>query len=1062
MTDIDDMTLQYQKMYSKMILIKALLGNILFRFGVISELEKNTLSFSSLIAKIPEIKSVTVCDTSILPTDETLHFNDSEEVVDFLYTDNSKQYNRIATFTVDNGTIVKRTVPEINLLLVRKIDFYCKFLKAYLFNVGVSNNDIPNDLYGLVNALNRVQRIHPTYIVLDDFELYKNSNNNIPIVVRDDNDDPVTNGQIQIYDGNTLIYTYSIGDNIIIKPTVTGLHNYTFKYVPSTNDYYESEIARIINVMPGKIEVTITPKNNNPYSALYNTETAYYDDQWQVTIEMKDTLNTILSDIPFDLFIEDELLCSGQTDFMGKYVYTGTPQYSSIPSRDMPDLRFIVKTKVSNHTYSNVTEEYYVMLLHHLLEADDIYYLGSVNNYVSIKLCDEYTGEPFITEHREAITVNDIILTAIDNGLWHYSMDNSLLQAGNYLLHIEGHINDDTWYGETGDVYVVEYDDVDYQHNVQIKSNFILPDEHIFYIPNVPIIYYKPLGETKNSTVTVTLTKDNSTIINNQTLNVVNGLIDISSFCSTIGEYSITLTSNANDGVIENVQYSFDVRNPMKLEQISYNKTGCAIYRATIYDKTYIDGEKEEFNGFGYSGYNIAAPAFVTADLLNDGYSAISIYDDEDENIVNITNKFNEVKIDYNNNITTTTFSKTRNDWQNFKIYIYNDKCEIYVNNNLLKSININVESIKVILMSVTGYYRNFNADSIYQPISVINTDTNNDVEYTYTRTETDDAYVYTVNICRANNPNAEGHNKIIVRVGDYLKYENFELYEKIFEILNNNFKVGANTIQVKCYDTDVTQVTLSHNNIATLHTTLNNHVFNIRCNIYQAGTLSINITNDELDNQLFDINVAKGDYTIELLMPETKEYQNHDPIPLSIRDAFDNEINTFYCWFDSKTPLNITKPGDSIILVNNTIGQQYDTLEMGTHTINVRPIEDSNYNSVIVTKEFILGVYITTLTNQPIFTNLLVDNDGWLLNESMNIDNNTTIADLENTLIGINTTVNVDPGQLILSNFISSDTNLDSIILLDDDFHNIQDAIIDMDIEGNKLTYDTIEDDNL
>ena len=79
-----------------------------------------------------------------------------------------------------------------------------------------------------------------------------------------------------------------------------------------------------------------------------------------------------------------------------------------------------------------------------------------------------------------------------------------------------------------------------------------------------------------------------------------------------------------------------------------------------------------------------------------------------------------------------------------------------------------------------------------------------------------------------------------------------------------------------------------------------------------------------------------------------------------------------------------------------------------------------------------------------------------------MNLDSTTTIGDLEDVLVGINTSVNVDPGQLLLSNFISSSADLDSIVLLDDDFNNIQNAIIDIDVDEDKLTYDTIEDDNL
>ena len=134
----------------------------------------------------------------------------------------------------------------------------------------------------------------------------------------------------------------------------------------------------------------------------------------------------------------------------------------------------------------------------------------------------------------------------------------------------------------------------------------------------------------------------------------------------------------------------------------------------------------------------------------------------------------------------------------------------------------------------------------------------------------------------------------------------------------------------------------------------------------------------------------------------------------------------------------------------------------MGDHTITVRTTANSNYNDAFVTQEFLLGVYISSLTDQPLFTDLSVDNDGWLLNESLLVDNQTTIGDLEDVIVGINTSVDVDSGKLVLSNFISSNADLDSIVLLDDDFNNIQDAIIDIDVNEDKLTYDTIENDNL
>ena len=363
------------------------------------------------------------------------------------------------------------------------------------------------------------------------------------------------------------------------------------------------------------------------------------------------------------------------------------------------------------------------------------------------------------------------------------------------------------------------------------------------------------------------------------------------------------------------------------------------------------------------------------------------------------------------------------------------------------------------VLAPTQNHYRNIEIENIYIPITVINN--GNEIDYNYTLTETADSYQYNVSICR--NDDNQGSNTICATINNYVQCDTFNLYNQTFYVLpNNNLKVGNNNIQIQSFNNTINSINVNHNNITQNNVAKNGDIYTVNCDIFEAGRLVITIQSDHGESETFAINVAKGDYIINLDMPEVKEYQDHTPIPLSIKDAFNNEVNTFYCYFDQEIPISITKNNNSITLDNTAIGRQFDDLAMGDHTITVRTVANSNYNDAFVTQEFLLGIYISNLTDQPLFTGLSVDNDGWLLNESLLVDNQTTIGDLEDVLVGINTSVDVDPGKLVLSNFISSSADLDSIVLLDDDFNNIQDAIIDIDVNEDKLTYDTIEDDNL
>ena len=1055
MTSNENLVQQYKKMLKKMLELKKLLADILISFHVIEE--DNNESFHQMLSYVKQIETVYPYTNNNEFDTSSEFFNNNEEIDSYL----NESKNRYA---------------KINLLLAQKINSYRTYLKDYLYTVGLNPNIINEDitLRHYIECLYQIERVKTTYIIIhNDATLYRNVQNSVPITIFDDTNEQIEDGYLVIKENDLVIYDGTLGE-AYIQPALIGTHTYVFEFTPIDLIRYKlSETTGTFIVERTPIDITIEAENINENSLYYSSNSeGYAEDEWQIIIQTKDPLGNIISDVPIKVYIDDKLVYETRTNIIGQYIYNCQLPYSSECESELTS--FKVETVSFNSAFLNQSNTKNFTIYHHLLEIDNEFYIGQTNP-LSIYLVDELTGEPLTTivtgenitydddgnEIIEEIVANhpllgaDITIAAtlndqhrtktlhFDNNKWTFDEFSELIMNANDVAYL--HITS------------TDYDEVQI---VTIKSNFILPQERIYYLPinNFPKIFYKPLG---NICEEGNLQCECSTILPNGHITTMHYSCivqnsEIKEFCywQDVGRYIITFYSNEEDSINESVSFNFVIKQPLQLTQTSYEQTGCATYQVDVYDKKSFDRLQNHIITDTTEQYTITTPNEFSIELLNDDYSVITIYD-ADTNVITIENEYDKIII----NEETHSLSRDNVEWNKITIS-FDDTYKVYVDGTLMEEIDEQHDELEVYVLAPTGdHYRNVEIKNLYSPIAVTNN--GNEIDYVYTLTETSDAYTYNISICRDNYN--QGSNTICATINGYVECDTFDLYSRSFYILpTNQLKVGHNTIQIQCFNENANSIDIEHNNILVYNITKNDNIYTIECDIYEAGALPITLTDSQGDSENFVINVAKGDYTISLDMPEVKEYQNHNPIPLSIKDAFNHEVNTFYCYFDQETPISITKTNNSITLVNNAIGRQFDDLEMGDHTITVRTMANSNYNDAVITKEFLMGIYIRNLTNQPLFTDLNVDNDGWLVNDTMDVDNTTTVGDLEDVLIGINTSVDVDPGQLLLSNFISSAADLDSIVLLDDDFNNIQNAIIDIDVNEDKLTYNTIEDDNL
>lgn len=1067
MTHAENMTKQYKKMLKKLLELRDLLADILIKFHVIDA--DNGQSFHELLSYLENINTIHPYVLNGEFDTSSKIFTDIDDIDAYLYDEG---HTDIANLT--------KTVPEINLLLVQKINSYRAYLKDYLYTVGV-RQEIINENYTLrhyIECLYQIDRMKETYIIVNyDNTLYRNIHNDLPITVLDDVNEIVEDGYLIIKQDGLVIYD-GILSEAYLQPSLMGQHTFTFEFTPFEDAHYTSSNAEgIFNIMGTPIEILIDSVNINEQSQYYESSSeGYAEDEWQITIQTLDPLDNILADIPIRIYVNNTLVETAYTNIVGQYVYNCKLPYSS--DSDNLETILTIETTSFNSTFVNEQKTKTFIIYHHLLEIDNEYYIGQPDP-LSIYLVDELTGEPItnvtttevigyddetdeeiIEEHtglHPLFGQNLIVMTTLneqetcnfvffDNNKWTFNPFDSLtINAGDVaLLHI------------TTDGY-------DEYQLVDIKSNFILPENNVFYLPksNFPKIYYKPLGQVydqRSGNIEMKQYDDNGNRILWQTWSshISNGEIT-NYFSSTYGagNYELILYADTQDNINEIVTYPFIVKEPLQLTQTSYDQTTCANYQVDIFDKQSFDRLQNHLITDSIEQYTITMPNKFAIELLNEGYSVITIYD-ANTHITTIENEHNKLTIKNND---PYTFNKSDSAWNKITID-FDDTYKIYFDNILLTEINEEHNELKVYVLAPTqNHYRNIEIEKIYIPITVTNN--GNEIDYNYTLTETADSYQYNVSICR--NDDNKGSNTICATINNYAQCDTFDLYSQTFYVLpNNNLKVGNNNIQIQSFDDNINNISINHNNITQKNVIKNGDIYTVNCDIFEAGELTITVQGNNGDSETFIINVAKGDYVIDLDMPEVKEYQDHTPIPLSIKDAFNNEVNTFYCYFDQGIPISITKTNNNITLDNTAIGRQFDDLPMDDHTITVRTVANSNYNDAFITQEFLLGIYISSLTDQPLFTDLSMDNDGWLLIESLLINNNTTINDLENVLVGINTSVDIDSGKLILSNFVSSSTDLDSIVLLDDDFNNIQNAIIDINTDEDKLTYDTIEDDNL
>lgn len=174
---------------------------------------------------------------------------------------------------------IGQSLEHFNLQLVKRIQYYCEYLRYQLLQMNVDENIVNKaiTLYDFVSLIEKIEILKKTYIQWPriyklpngttqevDKDIYIFNENSLDIrVLTTKNDDSVNYGTIKLYEGSTLLGTYDMTKNeIIFTPQTYGNHQYRVEYL-SNDQYYQSSLIRTVEVKYA---------NKNGFSSfIYNT-----------------------------------------------------------------------------------------------------------------------------------------------------------------------------------------------------------------------------------------------------------------------------------------------------------------------------------------------------------------------------------------------------------------------------------------------------------------------------------------------------------------------------------------------------------------------------------------------------------------------------------------------------------------------------------------------------------------------------------------------------------------------------------------------------------------------
>lgn len=537
--------------------------------------------------------------------------------------------------------ITNKTLTDFNISLAQRIRYYEKRLAYLLVLKGVSELEVNNctSLAELINLIDKVDIVRhstlklPTARVVNGIHVLPRENYgySIPILyeLKDSNGDEITQGNIELKCDGVLYQTITAGKVLTFTPpSISKKEN--GEYVPynleitytGTKKYQTSTIKASIVIIPGNIELETNIINVTETSKYINNNSIGSEgDNWQITVNTFcggnslaniPLLITILNDT--DTIEEIETITDEKGKSVINYAINQVGNYLINIESKYENTNELINTK----TQHSVTIKYNI-----LYQQNQNYtkYAGKTNTYI-VEIHNEETNEIDTTYDGQIILCidnDDTIPLTIQNGEIAYEKES--LSATEFELK---------WILEQNNFTVSSIT------TVNILSNFTLPDTVSFYLNNTPEIIYHPLGNISiNKKVQVDIdsvvlkTEYSESIIdgeiqyeknsngeyilddNGDKIPILiettyeefedytnelyytntNGLLHKFNTLLLPGKYKVKLTTNSDD-LNETIYYTYELKVPLKLNLIDYQKKSYAKYNLMVYDIDNIDNIK--------------------------------------------------------------------------------------------------------------------------------------------------------------------------------------------------------------------------------------------------------------------------------------------------------------------------------------------------------------------------------------------------------------------------------------------------------------------------------------
>ena len=962
MTGVSDTIEKYQELAEKTIELRSLLIEKMIRFEIVNE--DVGQSFSELVQLITpqSMDSIVKLNTANVPI-YTEYFNTEQSIKTFLQEHN---------------------LTEINIYIIKRIQFYCNYFKAQLINMGMEESILrqAKTLKDYIILLDKVKRVKHTKVILKgDPILYTYMDNPIYFDVYDDTNEPVREGILEIYRDNEVTPTLIDLSNFV--DTEDGLFSlyitnkdpitYRVKFLGTTN--YKPSIQETYNftIEDSPLKAVLTVKNITTTSEYYNTdpdsddEEGYMEDRWRLTVNVKDVRgNSINQPVPFVIYLQNKnyTLYEGRTDNNGIAVLDNfeIPYHSSdfIDFNGSTIQNFIRLDAPQTISIEEALDDLY--LIKNLqyngehITFDRVFftrgnYLDELNGCVkNITL----SSDGHIIGYETFYSENHIRIADLSNPR----------EVLNGLVTEVGYITDETNSGELSigieyfgeKYYEIEYEDRDPELALVLETE--LHDE---YHPDAVFIhslniYHHPIKLDISSFTWYAGTDDIPEKITVFLYNIYTGdqlnffeepntvLINDVYYCTAIDyHFDIMMNDIPLDYGENDFKITFTLFDRDGDVIISYvlDKTITILSNFEIPEKTiyYYEGPNIYYKpkgrvGVGYQAIINNKRYTTNANGLLSG--VVNDFKDIGTHHLDITGTNGIAEQKEYNCISKIPFELTQKTHQRtvkaeYELKIY-DKDHVAWTTNSVPTLQSISDAVNLSLLA---------SDNTNQTPIITNPSSANNEYIVYGLKITPDTHT------------GNGNNTLKINMHGYEQSDTFTLFERLFELIGSNtLSLGQNTIQIKVNDSSISsiKVTTDHGTWTTNNKT--NNIFTVNVFIDHITNTNIQIT-DNIDTEFIDVIVPKLEITptfVFLPTGTTFDYQanktlsvNVDPAPISksyrgiysvknvnntnktITIPINNQTNTVNITNTLSTDL---KPGTYVLQLTFT-NDQYDDIIM-------------------------------------------------------------------------------------------------------------------------------------